>query len=115
MPARSVPAALRPRAPLSDTATLLLLVNALGPSSDPPQVGAHPIHALMVCNTPESLAVSMMLYEHVPKLLTAVHSHTGGPFGGESSLHIAVVNRHEDLLIRMVSSDGGGSRGGHGD
>ena len=44
----------------------------------------------------------MMLYEAAPSFLTRVHSHTGGPFGGESALHIAIVNRHEDLLIQMI-------------
>ena len=44
----------------------------------------------------------MSLYKAVPKLLTRVHSHMDGPFGGESALHIATVNRHEDLLIQMI-------------
>lgn len=57
----------------------------------------------VVCNTPESLALSLDIYELVPRLLSRVHSHTGGPFGGESSLHIAVVNKHEDLLIKLLS------------
>jgi len=40
-------------------------------------VGANPIHALLVCNTPESLALSMELYRLCPRLLTQLHAPTG--------------------------------------
>jgi hypothetical protein len=65
-------------------------------------VGAFPIHALIVCNTPAALELSMEVFEVAPKMLTRVHDPTKGPFGGESSLHILTVNCHEDLLVRMV-------------
>ena len=64
-------------------------------------VGAFALHALVVCNTPESLAVSMDLYRQHPQWLTQVHA-APGPFVGESVLHILAVNRREDLLIELI-------------
>jgi len=64
-------------------------------------VGANPIHALLVCNTPESLALSMELYRLCPRLLTQLHAPTG-PFSGESCLHVTAVNRREGLLVELV-------------
>ena len=71
----------------------------------PDLVGAFPIHALLVCNSPESLSLALSLMQARPALLE--QTHTTAKFGvrlfnGESSLHIAVVNRHEDLLLQMI-------------
>ena len=68
-------------------------------AADP--VGAYPIHALLVCNTPASLEVSMEIFQTRPMLLTQVHT-PDGPFRGESSLHICAVNRREQTLIELV-------------
>ena len=69
----------------------------LGESVDP--VGAHPIHALLVGNNEDSLALAMKIYEMAPKELTRVRIKL---FLGESALHIAAVNRHEALIVKMV-------------
>ena len=53
--------------------------------------GAHLVHALLVANTPPSLAVAMGIYRHRPRLL--LQEHTSGPFLGEHGLHILAVNR----------------------
>ena len=74
------------------------------------QVGAYPIHSLLVCNSPESVALAMELYAKKPSLLPLVHvQHRSGLplFVGESSLHVLAVNRHEDehvALIELVRS-----------
>jgi hypothetical protein len=65
----------------------------------PDEVGAFPIHALVVCNTSASLELAMELFVLKPKLLTMVHvNHRNGlpMFTGESCLHIAAVNRREE-------------------
>ena len=71
----------------------------------PDEVGAFAIHALVVCNTPESLELSMELFERVPALLAQVHvKHRAGfpLFSGESSLHICAVNKREKEFIKIV-------------
>lgn len=73
--------------------------------NEPDEVGAFAIHALVVCNTPESLEISMELFEEQPHLMTQVHvKHRAGfpLFSGESSLHIFAVNQHEDLFCRFL-------------
>lgn len=72
---------------------------------EPDEVGAFPIHALVVCNTPESLELSMELFARVPALLKQVHvKHRAGIplFCGESSLHICAVNKREVEFVRIV-------------
>ena len=64
-------------------------------------VGAYPIHALVVCNTVESLDLSMELFRKRPKLLMQLHE-ASGPFRGESCLHITAVNRRESLMVELV-------------
>ena len=64
------------------------------------QSGAYPIHALMVGNTDASLALSLDLFRASPALLTRTHGT--GPFEGESSLIIAIVNRREDVVLTML-------------
>ena len=67
----------------------------------PDVVGAYPIHAVVVANTLEALALSEAMFEANPRLLTQVHAkhRAGFPlFTGESALHIATVNKREDLL-----------------
>lgn len=66
----------------------------------PDPVGAFVIHALCVCNTPESIAITVDLIMVQPKLL--LQSHAGEPFSGETLLHIACANRREALGIRFV-------------
>ena len=71
----------------------------------PDEVGAYPIHALIVCNSPESLVLGMEIYHKVPAMLPLLHvnSRAGVPiFVGESSLHILAVNRHEDELVTLI-------------
>lgn len=71
----------------------------------PDAVGAFPIHALVVCNTPESLELSMELFERFPYLIPQVHVPTRDSlplFVGESSLHICAVNRREKEFLRIV-------------
>lgn len=63
-------------------------------------VGAFPIHALMVVNTPEVLSLCMDILERAPHQLTRLH--TSKLFLGESILHIVIVNRHEELLVKLV-------------
>ena len=76
------------------------LIHQTSACDRPDEVGAFAIHALVVCNNPDSLALAMDLYRAAPrKLLPLVHvPHRNGTpiFVGESSLHILAVNRHED-------------------
>ena len=65
------------------------------------QVGAFPIHALMVCNTDASLALCSRLYAARPRLLTQVHA-LSGPYHGESSLHICCVNKRQQMLLDLL-------------
>ena len=65
-------------------------------------VGAFPIHALVVCNTPASLELSMDIYREYPQLLLQTHAPSG-PFSGESSLHILAANKQEALLLELVN------------
>ena len=93
---------------------LLLLAADAGKTGDdektslfdiPDKVGAYPIHAILVGNTDESLKAVWRLMEAVPALLEQTHttSSFGLPlFNGESSLHVAIVNGREDLLLRML-------------
>ena len=90
---------------------LAKLVVALGSATDalltPDGVGAYAVHALMVCNTEESLALALELFEAYPPLLTQLHVRPSAPsapisFVGESSLHIAAVNKREAVLVRLV-------------
>lgn len=67
----------------------------------PDPVGAFPIHALVVCNSPQSLQVSMSLYREHPQWLMQVHA-AAGPFSGESALHILAVNKCEELFVELV-------------
>ena len=67
----------------------------------PDAVGAFPIHAILVCNTPESLRASFACLEANPRLLLQVHEYSG-PFAGETALHIMCANRREDEACRMI-------------
>lgn len=67
----------------------------------PDGVGAYPIHSLLVCNTPAALSLSMRMFEAAPTMLTLCHE-APHVYQGETSLHILAVNRHEDLLVRLV-------------
>jgi len=71
----------------------------------PDNVGAFPIHALLVCNSSESLSLSLRLIRARPALLEQAHTTAKSGerlFNGESSLHIVAVNRHEELLLQMI-------------
>jgi hypothetical protein len=67
-------------------------------------VGAYPIHALLVCNTEDSVDLSMRIFDRVPAMVTRVHRAPKAPFlyDGESSLHILAVNHREDEFVRLV-------------
>ena len=61
-------------------------------------VGAAPLHALLVANTPQALELAMCLLWAQPTLLLQVHA-AWGPFDGESVLHVLAANRQEGLLV----------------
>ena len=70
-----------------------------------PQVGAQPVHALAVCNVPESISLVVDLYKQRPSLMSAVHvrNRKGLPlFLGESVLHIFAVNKREAAFVETV-------------
>ena len=81
---------------------LLLLLLADGEASALFQrsdaVGAAPLHALLVANTPQALELSMSLIWAQPTLLLQVHAQWG-PFDGESVLHVLAANQQEGLLV----------------
>jgi len=66
----------------------------------PDPVGACAIHALLVCNTTESLELAFDVLSLVPRLLLV--THVGQPFEGETCLHILAANRREAHACRMV-------------
>ena len=69
------------------------------------KVGAYPIHALLVGNTEESLSAVWQLMEANPTLLEQTHATSSFGlqlFNGESSLHVAAVNKREELLLKMI-------------
>ena len=71
----------------------------------PDVVGALPMHAITVANTPESLSMAEMMYTADPKLILQTHAlhRAGFPlFTGESSLHICAVNQQESLLCTLI-------------
>ena len=85
-------------------AIFLSKTEALSRSSD--EVGAFPIHALVVGNTPEALELATEIFEAKPSLLTILHttSRAGLPlFCGESTLHILCVNQREAMLVRLLA------------
>lgn len=107
-----------PSAAQIDLLKRLITVLAVDPRCDfadsPDEVGAFPMHAIVVCNTEEALELSESLFTARPELLLPVHTtHRSAAgavraaaldlFGGESSLHILAVNRREELLVRMVA------------
>eukprot|EP00966_Prymnesium_polylepis_P030959 720306-Prymnesium_polylepis.1 len=63
-------------------------------------VGATPVHGLLVANTPLALKLVLRLFEARPKLM--LQSHAAGPFLGENTMHVVIVNRHEALLLVMI-------------
>ena len=80
---------------------LLALAAGTGAFEVADPVGAYPLHALVVCNTPESLDLSLEVYRRHPHWLAQVHAPSG-PFYGESVLHICAVNKCETQLIQLV-------------
>ena len=81
-------------------ALLMALATETGALDQPDPVGAYAIHCLMVCNSPQSLELSMALYERLPHWILRVHGK--GDYCGESALHIVAVNKREDLLVRLI-------------
>ena len=67
----------------------------------PDAVGAYPIHATLVCNTPAGLNVSFAALQKNPRLLLQVHGYDG-PFAGETSLHIMCANKLDDRACQMI-------------
>ena len=71
----------------------------------PDLVGAMPMHAITVANTPAAIVTSRLAYTAAPHLITQVHAkhRAGFPlFTGESSLHICCVNQQEDLVSKAA-------------
>ena len=62
--------------------------------------GANPIHALIVANNEASLSLVFTIFDLRPSLMTAIHAP--GPFGGESSLHILIVNLRFKEALRLL-------------
>jgi hypothetical protein len=60
----------------------------------PDPVGAYVIHALIVCNTEESLEISFAILDLLPRLVLL--RHDAPIFTGEGSLHILCANRREE-------------------
>jgi hypothetical protein len=67
----------------------------------PDSVGAYPIHALLLADTPEAHALVLAVLELNPALMLQLHDPSG-PFRGEGCLHILCVNHREELACRMV-------------
>lgn len=63
-------------------------------------VGAYPIHCLMIRDSEASLKLAGAIFEAVPRMLTLLHGD--GLYKGESSLHVAIVNQHEDLFLHLL-------------
>ena len=85
-------------------AVFLSQTEAMSTHSD--EVGAFPIHALVVGNTPEALELATEIFEAKPSLLKILHttSRAGLPlFFGESTLHILCVNQQEAMLVRLLA------------
>ena len=65
------------------------------------QAGAFPIHALLLANSPEALALVVGVAGVDPSLLTQTHS-SSGPFDGEGCLHILCANRQQDVACMLL-------------
>ena len=63
-------------------------------------VGAMPLHALLVANNDASIALALDLARASPPLLAELHE--GQPFAGESALHVLAVNDHERELCEAI-------------
>mmetsp|Transcript_379 Transcript_379/g.683 ORF Transcript_379/g.683 Transcript_379/m.683 type:complete len:945 (+) Transcript_379:16-2850(+) len=66
----------------------------------PDAVGALPIHALLVSNSPEAVALSMEIFRGLPSMLSRAHCE--GPFVGENTLHVLAVNQREDEFVELL-------------
>lgn len=66
----------------------------------PDPVGAYVIHALIVCNTEESLELSFAILDMLPRLV--LQTHDAPIFTGEGSIHILCANRREEHACRML-------------
>ena len=60
---------------------ILALASSTNAMSTHDDVGAHPVHALMVCNSAASLALALDLFEAQPQLLQQTHA-------GSSTEHV---------------------------
>ena len=72
---------------------------------EPDEVGAMPVHAIAVANTPQAIELTERVVFACPFLLTQVHTkhRLGFPlFTGEGTLHVLVVNQQEKLLCRCI-------------
>ena len=72
----------------------------------PDSVGAFPIHAITVANTDEAVSLAEAMVVARPSLLLQPHVKVRANglalFTGETTLHIACVNRREALLCRLL-------------
>ena len=72
---------------------------------EPDEVGAMPVHAIAVANTPQAIELTERVVFACPSLLTQVHTkhRLGFPlFTGEGTLHVLVVNQQEKLLCKFI-------------
>ena len=60
--------------------------------------GAHPIHALLLANSPPAMQLAMSILQARPRVM--LQAHEGEPFEGENTLHVMIVNRREQAHSR---------------
>ena len=67
-------------------------------------VGGYPIHALMICNTDESLDLALRLMQRRAEWLILPYANSPPLhlFTGETILHVAAANDREDIFVRIV-------------
>ena len=63
-------------------------------------VGASPIHALLVANNDLAISLALKVCKRVPELLCELH--LSQPFSGESALHVLAANEREDYLCQAI-------------
>ena len=76
------------------------LVAECDPFHVPDASGAYPVHALLIANTHDSVALAMRLFAARPELIP--QSHSSGAYRNENALHILAANRRESEFIQLV-------------
>ena len=62
--------------------------------------GATVVLALLIANTAAAIELFMAIVRHTPRALLAEHGP--GPFLGENTIHVMMVNRRETELLELV-------------